>query len=413
MKTPDLLILAASAVAFPWCVAFCAWLAAHRQMSRRVGWPLLAAVPRRRRLRLRLAVLIPAYNVAANIERAIRGALADPRTALVVVVDGGSTDGTAEVARACAACEGSDANRRGSDRGGRGRGSGRRHDDERRRRRRACAAPPVVVVEAAAGLTGRANCLNLAVCVANDHLQRTPPHAADDGDGDAYDDDGDDGDDDGDARDDDDDGDGGGAYDGDDDAYVFLHADTVLPDGFGASVVAALRDGRAACGAFPIYTRGVRDHPSLHVRAFGRLANGLNNLRSSWMEAPYGDQGLCCRRSTFEAVGGFPPLPLMEDSAFVWEARRHGAVRLLGRAVHSFASPQWAAMGMLYVMRNYLFLTLWAAGVASPEWIHRLYYPRRALPRRVPYRKMASQYASAPQSMVVRAGAAATRGGVR
>ena len=267
----------------------------------------------------RLVVLIPTYNVATTISRSISGCLLDRHVQLIVVVDGGSTDGTVDIARAAAT-------------GSVGQGG----------------SGSVVVVEA--NITGRANCLNFAARVAAERLEPS----------------------------------------GDDEGLVFLHADTVLPSGFGDEIMRTLADARVACGAFRIYTRGVRDGPTFLIRLVGRIANGLNNWRSSWMETPYGDQGLFCRRSVFEATGGYPCVPLMEDSAFVWEARKHGTIPLLEPCVQSFASPQWAAFGALYVMRNYLFLCAWLLGLLSPERLHLFYYPGRQLPASVPYRDLHS-----------------------
>ena len=70
--------------------------------------------------------------------------------------------------------------------------------------------------------------------------------------------------------------------------------------------------------------------------------------------------------------------------------------------MNSFASPQWGALGALYVMRNYLFLTLWVVGAASPAWIHRIYYAGRPLPTRWPYADMVRDYERAPQTLLVR-----------
>lgn len=342
MTLSSRLILMLSVVAFPYCLAICLAISLQRQAHR-----LLWSSPCLGKKAIRhLIVLVPSFNVAATIERALKDVRTDPRTALVVVVDGGSTDGTADAARAFAGSQPQAAcsNKR--------------------------AAAPVVVVEATDGVSGRANCLNLAACVATEWL--TEQHA----------------------------GTAELAGEQSDDAYLFLHADTVLPEGFGSAVVEALEDGRAAYGSFKIFTRGVRDSPSFLVRSFSRFANQLNNLRSSWMEAPYGDQGLFCRRSTFERVGGFPSVPLMEDSAFCWEARKHGSCCILRDHVQSFASPQWGALGALYVLRNYFLLTMWAIGVLSPEHIHELYYVGRRLPQRIAYSEMACQYGKTPQELL-------------
>lgn len=48
-------------------------------------------------------------------------------------------------------------------------------------------------------------------------------------------------------------------------------------------------------------------------------------FRSRRLGLPFGDQGLCLRRSTFWALGGFPGLARFgEDHLFVWRARRAG-----------------------------------------------------------------------------------------
>lgn len=47
------------------------------------------------------------------------------------------------------------------------------------------------------------------------------------------------------------------------------------------------------------------------------LVAGWANLRSRMLGLPYGDQGLLVPRHTYQAAGGFPDQPLMEDVALV------------------------------------------------------------------------------------------------
>ena len=336
-KTSHSAVLVLGVCAFPWCFALCVAMGVSRQCQRLLSSLLglrksLTPIPRSS---ARLVILIPSYNVENTIGRALRGCLADPLTSLIVVVDGGSTDSTIEAAHA-AATAADDAAPPGSN----SRFASRR----------------VVVVKAPPGTSGRANCLNYAARVAADHGDDGLPGGAD-----------------------------GGSSSSSDAVLVSLHADTVLPEGFGSDVADSLADGNAAVGSFRIYTKGVRDGPTLGGRLVGLIANTLNNVRSVWMETPYGDQALFCTRSCFEAVGGYPPVPLMEDSAFVWAARKHGTVAIAKTCVCSFASPQWAAMGALYVCRNYLFLCAWAIGAVAPEALHRFYYPGRNIPAAIRY----------------------------
>ena len=92
---------------------------------------------------------------------------------------------------------------------------------------------------------------------------------------------------------------------------------------------------------------------------------------------PYGDQGLLVRRSTFDRVGGYPEIPIMEDVALVRQIRRVARVRRLPHAV--VVSPRrWRREGAVRGWcRNIALLTAYLAGV-SPERLVRWY---RAEPR--------------------------------
>lgn len=87
-------------------------------------------------------------------------------------------------------------------------------------------------------------------------------------------------------------------------ALLFLHADTDLPTGAEAAIAAALAEGHA-WGRFDVRLAG--HHPLLPVIAFAM------NRRSRWTGIATGDQGLFMTRAAFDAAGGFPDQPLMED----------------------------------------------------------------------------------------------------
>ena len=103
-----------------------------------------------------------------------------------------------------------------------------------------------------------------------------------------------------------------GALAADGDALLFLHADTVLPLDAGALIASALRNH--AWGRFDVALDGA--HPVYRVIA------AMMNLRSRLTSIATGDQAIFMRREAFEAIGGFPPLALMEDIAFCKRARR-------------------------------------------------------------------------------------------
>ncbi|WP_334190444.1 TIGR04283 family arsenosugar biosynthesis glycosyltransferase [Noviherbaspirillum sp.] len=92
------------------------------------------------------------------------------------------------------------------------------------------------------------------------------------------------------------------------DILLFLHADTKLP-GNALNAMQDVREGLAS----PAHAWGRFD-----VRIDGRsrmfvLIAALMNLRSRITGIATGDQAIFVRRDVFDAVGGFPEQPLMED----------------------------------------------------------------------------------------------------
>jgi len=103
-----------------------------------------------------------------------------------------------------------------------------------------------------------------------------------------------------------------GAALGTGDALLFLHADTVLPANADRLIDVAL--ARRAWGRFDLRIAG--RHPLLAVVA------RMINLRSRLTGIATGDQAIFVSRKAFEAVGGFPDLPLMEDIAISRRLKR-------------------------------------------------------------------------------------------
>ena len=89
------------------------------------------------------------------------------------------------------------------------------------------------------------------------------------------------------------------------------------------------------------------------------------------LRLPYGDQGLLIARSLYDSVGGFAPLPLMEDVDLVRRLGRHRLAPVAARAVSS--ARRYRRDGYLRrPLRNLLCLSLYFAGV-PPRRITRLY----------------------------------------
>lgn len=85
---------------------------------------------------------------------------------------------------------------------------------------------------------------------------------------------------------------------------LFLHADTTLPEAALDHVAHALA-GRRVWGRFDVHIAG-------HSRWLPMVAFMMNR-RSRCSGIATGDQALFMTRAAFDAVGGFPELPLMED----------------------------------------------------------------------------------------------------
>lgn len=94
---------------------------------------------------------------------------------------------------------------------------------------------------------------------------------------------------------------------------LFLHSDTVLGSGWGTAVLAHIARHPDRAGWFRLAFD--TDH------RMARLVAGWANWRSRWIGLPYGDQGLLVPRALYQRVGGYPPIPLMEDVALARRLR--------------------------------------------------------------------------------------------
>ena len=119
---------------------------------------------------------------------------------------------------------------------------------------------------------------------------------------------------------------------------LFLHADTALPDGADRLVAAALADPCRLWGRFDVAIAG--RHPAL-----GSIAATMN-WRSRLTGIATGDQAIFVRRAAFEAVGGFPDIPLMEDIAISRALKRLGRPACLSARVTT-SGRRWEEGGLV------------------------------------------------------------------
>ncbi|MEQ1811763.1 MAG: TIGR04283 family arsenosugar biosynthesis glycosyltransferase [Terricaulis sp.] len=149
------------------------------------------------------------------------------------------------------------------------------------------------------------------------------------------------------------------------DWLLFLHADTIMAPGWRTHVDALTNEANAAA------TVGVFRFKLDDAAWQARVLEWLVALRVFVFALPYGDQGLLIHRTLYAALGGFRPLPLMEDVDFV---RRIGRRRLRTLACAATTSARrWREDGWLKrSARNIVCLTLFSAG-APIDRIARLY----------------------------------------
>ncbi len=117
---------------------------------------------------------------------------------------------------------------------------------------------------------------------------------------------------------------------------LFLHADTLLPDGYAAHVRATLAQPGVVAGAFGF---------AIAENFFGRAwIERTTNARARRWQLPYGDQALFLRRETFRQAGGFREWPIMEDYEFVRRLRGQGKIAI-APAVVLTSGRRWRELG--------------------------------------------------------------------
>ncbi|MBW6389826.1 TIGR04283 family arsenosugar biosynthesis glycosyltransferase [Billgrantia antri] len=128
---------------------------------------------------------------------------------------------------------------------------------------------------------------------------------------------------------------------------LFLHADTRLPPRADLLVARAL-SGPHCWGRFDVSLEG--QHVLLPLIAFAM------NLRSRWTGIATGDQALFMTHAAFDAVGGFPDQPLMEDIEISRRLSRLSSPACLRQRVVSSGrrwdrAGAWATIRLMWRLR--------------------------------------------------------------
>ena len=147
------------------------------------------------------------------------------------------------------------------------------------------------------------------------------------------------------------------------DVLWFLHADSRVLPRAQSQLLDACRAG-AIWGRFDVRLAGHR--PLL------RLVERMMNWRSRLTGIATGDQGIFVTRAAFEAVGGFPPIPLMEDVALSKALRRQARPVCLSGPILT-SSRRWEENGILSTILLMWRLRLAYALGADPRRLADLY----------------------------------------
>jgi rSAM/selenodomain-associated transferase 2 len=135
---------------------------------------------------------------------------------------------------------------------------------------------------------------------------------------------------------------------------LMLHADTWLPPEAGSAALSALERSGVVAGGYwkrfragaPWLLRGARLRCRLLLEMFGVI---------------YGDQGFFLRREVLEAIGGVPPVPLMEELELCRKLRRRGRLELADATV----TTSWRKFERLGVIRTWWLMARVVRGYQS------------------------------------------------
>jgi rSAM/selenodomain-associated transferase 2 len=146
---------------------------------------------------------------------------------------------------------------------------------------------------------------------------------------------------------------------------LFLHADTLLPEGAFEAAISTLQDPQIVGGAFDL---GIRSSKWGY-----RVIETVGSLRSRLTRLPYGDQAIFLRRDYFHDIGGFSMIPIMEDVDLMQRIKNQGdRIAIIDRQV--LTDPRrWEKEGFVYgTLRNWVLMILYLMGV-SPHKLVKYY----------------------------------------
>jgi rSAM/selenodomain-associated transferase 2 len=149
------------------------------------------------------------------------------------------------------------------------------------------------------------------------------------------------------------------------DVLLFLHADTLLPTDAFEKIIAVMKTGCYAGGAFDL---GIASD-----KASYRIIECIASWRSRLTRIPYGDQAIFVRKDVFTGLGGFREFPIMEDVELMRSIKRSGHQIFIITTKVRTSPRRWEEEGIICcTVRNWVLVTLYLLGV-RPDALARFY----------------------------------------
>ncbi len=152
------------------------------------------------------------------------------------------------------------------------------------------------------------------------------------------------------------------------DVLLFLHADTRLPPAARRAMLEALESPSIAGGNFFL----LFDDPGPLARVF----TWLYDLRRRWMRIYYGDSALFVRRNVYQTLGGFRPLPILEDYELIRRLEKTNKTAYVRQIQASTSTRRFARAPMQTLLVWTVVQALYLLGV-SPARLKALYSDAR------------------------------------
>ncbi|MGK7931050.1 MAG: TIGR04283 family arsenosugar biosynthesis glycosyltransferase [Microcystaceae cyanobacterium] len=145
---------------------------------------------------------------------------------------------------------------------------------------------------------------------------------------------------------------------------LFLHADTLLPPNYGDKIREMVQYSSIIAGSFQFRFKD----PTFSLKIIEKTVN----WRSHWLSLPYGDQGLFLKANTFQGMGGFKNMAIMEDFELIQRLKKQGKIGIIPSPV-IISDRRWRKLGVFRTtLVNQMIVLGYYLGV-SPEQLVKWY----------------------------------------